>query len=109
MTKPARNALQEHGVPNEPWAVFAARWARLGPPLRPCPEDVQRVQKAWLTSLPDGIPRRRIEVLSLGVTPELALFPWAEQTSLRALDASAQMIRSVWPGDDANRRPTIEF
>ena len=107
VTKPHRDALQDHGVPSEPWAVFAARWARLGPPLRPCPEDLQRLQEAWRASLPGGIPRRRIEVLSLGVTPELALFPWAEQSSLRALDSSEEMIRSVWPGDGPERQAVL--
>jgi SAM-dependent methyltransferase len=88
----------------EPWAAFSARWARLGSPLRPCPEDLPRLKAAWAASLPVGLPRGRVDVLMLGVTPELALFPWAEQVSLRAIDCNAEMIRSVWPGDTSDRQ-----
>ena len=56
-----------------------------------------------MAALPGGIPGRCIEVLSLGVTPEVALFPWAEKVSLRAIDASEEMIRTVWPGDGPER------
>ena len=87
--------------------MHAARWARLGPPLRPCPEDLPRLRAAWLAALPGGIPGRCIEVLSLGVTPEVALFPWAEKVSLRAIDASEEMIRTVWPGDGPERKAVL--
>ena len=43
-------------------------------------------------------------MLTLGVTPELALFPWAADFHLTALDASAEMIRNVWLGDAPNRK-----
>jgi CheY-like chemotaxis protein len=43
----------------------------------------------------------------LGVTPELALFPWAEATRLRAIDASEEMVRSVWPGDGPDRTAVL--
>ena len=82
------DALKDHGTSIEPWAMHAARWARLGPPLRPYPEDLRRLKEAWLAVLPGGIPGRCIDVLSLGVTPEVALFPWAEKVSLRAIDSS---------------------
>lgn len=87
--------------------MHAARWARLGPPLRPCPEDLPRLKEAWLAALPGGLPGGCIEVLSLGVTPEVALFPWAEKVSLRALDASEEMIRTVWPGDGPGRKAVL--
>jgi SAM-dependent methyltransferase len=45
-----------------------------------------------------------LEVLLLGVTPEIARFPWAADFFLTAVDASEAMIRSVWPGDDSRRR-----
>ncbi|MDR3401135.1 MAG: class I SAM-dependent methyltransferase [Chthoniobacter sp.] len=88
----------------ELWSTFASAWNRLGPPLRPCPEDLQRLHQAWTQSLPGGIPARHLEILSLGVTPEIALYPWAADIHLTAIDASEGMIRSVWPGDAPNRR-----
>ena len=104
--EPNRDA-QTGGAPIEPWAMHAARWGRLGPPLRPCPEDLHRLHAAWAASLPDGIPARCIEILSLGVTPEVALFPWAEKASLRAIDSSEDMIRTVWPGDAPDRNAVL--
>ncbi len=83
----------------EPWAVLAEQWSRLGHPLRPCLEDMQRLQKTWLDSLPGGLPNRRLDILLLGVTPEIAKFRWADDFHLTALDTSAMMIRAVWPGD----------
>jgi SAM-dependent methyltransferase len=68
---------------------------------------LQRLKETWVASLPAGIPGRRIDVLMLGVTPELALFPWAEQTSLRAVDSSKEMIQSVWPGDGPDRKAVL--
>ncbi|MEP6673225.1 MAG: class I SAM-dependent methyltransferase [Chthoniobacter sp.] len=91
----------------ELWSTFASAWSRLGPPLRPCPEDLQRLHQAWTQSLPAGIPSRRLEILSLGVTPEIALFPWASDFHLTAIDASEGMIGSVWPGDAPNRRAVL--
>ena len=107
MTDLSRNAVQGNGGLIEPWAAFAARWAQLASPLRPCPEDLQRLKEAWVTSLLAGIPGRCIEVLILGVTPECALFPWAEQTSLQAIDSSEEMIRLVWPGDEPGRQAVL--
>lgn len=46
-------------------------------------------------------------MLTLGVTPELALFPWAADFHLTALDASAEMIRNVWLGDNPNRKAVL--
>jgi SAM-dependent methyltransferase len=57
-----------------------------------------------MDSLPAGLPQRRIDILSLGVTPEIALHPWAANTCLTAIDASEEMIRLVWPGDNPVRR-----
>ena len=89
---------------SEPWSAFSTGWNQLGSPLRPCPEDLPRIHQAWLDSLPAGLPQQRIEVLALGVTPEIALFPWAPDFHLTAIDASEDMIRSVWPGNTPSRR-----
>lgn len=93
------------GLRNEPWAAHAQHWSRLGPPLRPALEDLRRLRTAWLNSLTrEGLPARRVEILSLGVTPEIANFGWAEDCFLTAADASEVMIRAVWPGDGPQRR-----
>lgn len=69
---------------NPHWQTFAARWNRLGSPLRPCAEDVANFRSA-LGDAPG-------HCLLLGVTPELA--DLAGQ--LTALDNSADMIRALW-------------
>lgn len=104
---PNPDASKDNGRLIEPWAAHAISWARIASPLRPCPEDLQRLKNAWVTSLPAGIPGRRIDVLVLGVTPELAVFPWADQISLRAIDSSKEMIGSVWPGDGPDRKAVL--
>ena len=93
------------GVPlRRPWERLARQWSQLGPPLRPCQEDMQRLRAAWVASLPQGIPGRRVDILLLGVTPEIAGFPWAPDSVLTALDCSEAMIHAVWPGDGPDRR-----
>jgi SAM-dependent methyltransferase len=81
------------------WSGMARLWRLVGPPLRPAPEDLGVYQDAirrWLASH-GGAPR----ALILGVTPELCGLSWPAGTSLRALDGSRQMIKSVWPGPPA--------
>jgi ubiquinone/menaquinone biosynthesis C-methylase UbiE len=80
------------------WQRHATQWDRVGPPLRPSPEDIAFTEAA--------IARRRSETaaadfraLMLGVTPELALMLWPEGTTLLAIDRSPAMIRHVWPHD----------
>lgn len=91
----------------EPWAIFADLWSRIAHPLRPSLEDLHRVQQAWLTARPNRLPDHPIDVLCLGVTPEYAVFPWAERVRLHAIDASEGMIRSVWPGDGPHRQAVL--
>ena len=104
---PNPDASKDNGRLIEPWAAHAISWARIASPLRPCPEDLQRLKETWVASLPAGIPGCRIDVLVLGVTPELAVFPWADQISLRAIDSSKEMIGSVWPGDGPDRKAVL--
>lgn len=103
MQTPDRAAPPEHREHTGPWSAFAKSWAQVASPLRPLPEDLQRLRQTWLASLPDGLPARRLDVLMLGVTPEFATFPWSDQFGLRALDCNEAMIRGVWPGDTADR------
>lgn len=65
------------------------------------------MQTAWVNSLPQSLPTRPLEILLLGVTPEIATFPWATDFNLTAVDASAMMIQAVWPGDAPGRRAVL--
>lgn len=90
--------------PMEPWEAHSKTWDRLGSPFRPLAEDVSRLEQGWRESLdrPDvSVP---VQILMLGVTPELAGHRWAPEFHLTALDASGPMIRNVWPGDSVRRR-----
>lgn len=92
------------GDPGRPWDALAEHWKRLDSPLRPAPEDLARLQAVWLESLPTDPPARRLDVLLLGVTPEFALFPWAPEVQLTAVDSSETVIKAVWPGDGPGRQ-----
>jgi SAM-dependent methyltransferase len=65
------------------------------------------MHQAWLQSLPAGIPARRIDALTLGVTPELVQYPWTADVRLTAIDASEEMIQKVWPGDSPARQAVL--
>jgi Methylase involved in ubiquinone/menaquinone biosynthesis len=78
-----------------PWASHARQWHAIGSPLRPCVEDVRLM--ATVCSA------RSVNILLLGVTPEIAGFPWPEGTHLTAVDLHLPMIRHVWPGDSTTR------
>lgn len=79
------------------WQRMAASWQLVGPPLRPGAADLALFNAAiaaW-TAQHQAAPR----ALILGVTPELCHLDWPEGTQLSALDASAEMISRVWPGE----------
>jgi SAM-dependent methyltransferase len=97
-------ALASTGLSQGSWSELARRWSQVSSPLRPCPEDLQRLQAVWRQSLATPLPSRRLEVLVLGVTQELAAFPWAGEFSLTCTDANEEMIRAVWSGDGPSRR-----
>lgn len=101
MTKPAAGRAGRGTACSPPareavhWPDVARLWARLGPPLRPSPEDVEVVRDAVQLHASFGLPPR---ALILGVTPELYHFPWPEGTDLLAIDHTPAMIDAVWPG-----------
>ena len=85
------------------WNRSASVWDVVGPPLRPCAEDLaimEREVAGWALSRPGG----RTRALLLGVTPEIACMAWPAATELIACDESDEMIRHVWPGDVPGRR-----
>lgn len=82
--------MTEHTPPDH-WDRHARRWQHVGPPLRPCPEDVALVEELSLGATGPA--------LLLGVTPELATMRWPEGVELTALDRCPGMIRGVWPAE----------
>jgi SAM-dependent methyltransferase len=80
------------------FAAHARAWDRLGPPLRPSPEDVRR----FAEGVADAAAARagagaKFQGVILGVTPELALMPWPARTHILAVDQSQPMLDAIWP------------
>ena len=90
------------------WNAHAARWALIGPPLRPAPADIaylrDSVERLSVSLGSLGPPRTG---LLLGVTPEIAELAWEPPLRLVAVDKSEGMVKAVWPGDTATRRALI--
>ncbi len=80
-----------------PWARHARQWSRVGPPLRPSPEDLA-VAEAELRAWSATTGRLDPTVLVLGVTPELCSLATLDPVRVIAIDRSLDMIRAVWPG-----------
>lgn len=77
------------------WGQHALQWSRIGPPLRPAPQDIgflQEVVADW------ALRAKNVETraLLLGVTPEVIDMAWPRPTRLVAVDRSLPMIRHVW-------------
>jgi SAM-dependent methyltransferase len=79
------------------WHLHARRWALVGPPLRPCPDDVALVERAVATWRPDDAAARPPRALVLGSTPELVGMRWPPATRLVAVDRSAAMLGALVP------------
>jgi len=77
------------------WEDAARRWGNLGAPLRPDAEVVSAYRR--------HIPAPFAGTLMLGVTPEIT----ALCRPVIAVDSSAAMIRTVWPGDRPERRAIL--
>lgn len=91
------------------WETFSSWWKYVDAPLRPSEEDTAFLTEAVLPKLRrdthTGSDTRT--VVLLGVTPELALLPWPENTKLLAVDQSTAMIDNVWPCEDMADREAI--
>lgn len=80
------------GLSERGWSDLHKRWARLKPPLRPHSRVVDAVAREIADS--PG------QTLLLGVTPEYA----ALERPIVAIDWSAAMIATIWPGNTKQRR-----
>ena len=82
------------GVPGQ-WGDIAPNWNRVGPPLRPCAEDLDFfTETVELWARRHGAPR----ALILGVTPEIYHLRWPTGSHVLAADHTQSMIDCVWPG-----------
>lgn len=69
------------------WPLHARNWSRVGPPLRPCAEDVAIVL-AQIT--------RAVDALILGVTPELVGMALPAGSTITAVDRDPAMIEALF-------------
>ncbi|HVN77288.1 MAG TPA: methyltransferase domain-containing protein [Thermoanaerobaculaceae bacterium] len=76
------------------WEHLASVWDTRRPPARPSPQDTALLERMVAEALAGRTAPR---ALMLGVTPEIATMHWPAGTRLLAIDASAAMIRKVWP------------
>lgn len=88
--------------PRGVWRAQAQQWTRVGSPLRPCSEDIER-----LAEILAPLRSRRPRALILGVTPETLRLGWTDNSDLLAIDCSYEMIHNVWPGYPAARQGVI--
>jgi SAM-dependent methyltransferase len=79
----------------EHWPSMASVWNEIGPPLRPCAEDVALYR---LLAEPALANNDSPQILLLGVTPELYRIAWPTRRHFLAVDRTLTMIEHVWPG-----------
>lgn len=77
--------------PADHWPLHARRWSLVGPPLRPCAEDVA-ITQAEVAPLGDA----PVHALVLGVTPELVALRLPAGSTVTAIDRSPAMIASLF-------------
>lgn len=78
------------------WDSHARQWSFIGSPLRPCAEDIRLITDACMVG-------KASRILLLGVTPELANYPWPDDAQLTAADLHLDMIKHCWAGNTTTR------
>ena len=76
------------------WSEHAKQWSHIGAPLRPSLEDTRLIESQLFSASDND---RALNAMLLGVTPELALMSWPNNTNLLAIDRNQSMIDGVWP------------
>lgn len=100
---PLIERMDPRGNCQEHWDSVAHQWKHWKPPLRPCAADIEMLRQSVWNGF-SAERRNKLNVLLLGVTPEIAEMAWPEGTRLQAVDRSAEMIEVVWPGNVPGRR-----
>ncbi|ABW66394.1 hypothetical protein [Desulfosudis oleivorans] len=83
----------------EHWSLHARQWRHIGPPLRPCTQDIRIFEQRIAAWHAETRPADDSVALLLGVTPEIAAMSWPARTRLLAVDHNLDMVRYVWPGE----------
>jgi hypothetical protein len=81
------------------WRRIAGYFDHIGPPMRPCEEDIRAMERFVAQATTPAASRHGVKTLLWGVTPEIAAMTWPNGTSLLAVEQSEAMIEGVWPGD----------
>jgi SAM-dependent methyltransferase len=88
------------------WDSLAGQFQHQQPPLRPCAEDTNRIQRV-IQDQSRQCPQSNTNALLFGVTPEIVNLSWPANTFLVAVEKSQPMIDLVWPGNILYRRQVI--
>jgi hypothetical protein len=78
------------------WDKVGSDWSLIGPPLRPCREDIDCMEHMVGTRVSRSCIAAPQAVI-LGVTQEIVRMRWPENTHVLAFDQEPAMIQSVWP------------
>jgi SAM-dependent methyltransferase len=97
------------------WNDIALNWNKWKAPLRPSPEDIKLFNSQidrWHQHLIDNIFSKpvvtpKMNVLLLGVTPEIANMKFPFDIKMIAVDKSVNMAQHVWPGNIPNKRTVM--
>lgn len=82
------------------WDNVSEMWDLIGSPLRPCGQDVDLIVDSVSKLI--GGNTGPLKILILGVTPEFAELPIAQNCQTYAIDRSINMIHWVWTGEKSN-------
>lgn len=74
---------------------MASVWDEIGPPLRPCAEDITLYRRLAEPALAKNDSP---QILLLGVTPELYQIEWPPGRDFIGVDRTLTMVQHVWPG-----------
>src|ERR1700722_3386863 len=85
------------------WGDFARSYHELGPPLKPCDEDIRRMEEETRRHA-EEIGARTPQALVLGVTPKIVNMRWPNRTALAAVDACWEIIQALWVPAPGNRQ-----
>jgi len=88
------------------WDSLAHQFQHQQSPLRPCAEDLRLLHQS-ARDWQHRNPLKKLQVLLLGVTPEIAGLPWPANTFLVAVEKSKPMIELIWPGDIPGEREVV--
>jgi SAM-dependent methyltransferase len=78
------------------WDKVGSDWDLIGPPLRPCIEDIA-IMEQLVARWTNYTCNAALQAVVLGVTQEIIEMKWPEKTHILAFDQELAMINSIWP------------